>query len=187
MATLVTACNRINSPPPWIERMAVTESEIPCEVGLIEQGCGEMIFISHPAVFNLKCKELLRQCFIWTSNICTPHLLLYLMELDPSGGCIYVTLFLTSDILISMQQSNISQILLYICWTQLSHSILLVSWCIVSEWSFFSFWCCKNSCHYLDQNLPTFGLHGWNKIREASKKKQGNFGTSWGWAEPSSS
>jgi len=38
--------------------MAVTESEIPCEVGLIEQGCGQMIFISHPAVFNLKCKEL---------------------------------------------------------------------------------------------------------------------------------
>ena len=33
--------------------MAVTESEMPCEVGLIEQGCGEMIFISHPAVLNL--------------------------------------------------------------------------------------------------------------------------------------
>ena len=36
--------------------MAVTESEMPCEVGLIEQGCGEMIFMSHPAVLNLDHK-----------------------------------------------------------------------------------------------------------------------------------
>ena len=36
-----------------IEENPVTESEMPCEVGLIEQGCGEMIFTSHPAVLDL--------------------------------------------------------------------------------------------------------------------------------------
>ena len=33
--------------------MATTESYMPCTVGLIEQGCLEIISISHPVVLNL--------------------------------------------------------------------------------------------------------------------------------------
>ena len=46
MATLVPVCNLLRA-------MAATESDMPYEVGLIKQGCWEMISMSHPAVLNL--------------------------------------------------------------------------------------------------------------------------------------